>query len=263
MSVETSDRKGNRTASSRSKHSTAVHASHAVQPSSFSASQSLSAVHADHAVQESSAKSVRSLQEAVKIALSNGIGENCCWNYARAIKAFERSNGKLPKKELQSAFNLWWCQAHSQLPEGADFHEYFGDFLCCYEKALVPLGQNALNNAIAAALDGVREADVSRFGQRAAKLLALARQLQRLSGEKPFFLAQRDVGKVIGSKDPWAPKKAIALLVSQEVLTIIAKGTYAGHKATSYRLNDASLETPLQTDTEFPTPVFESDADPR
>jgi hypothetical protein len=67
---------------------------------------------------------------------------------------------------------------------------------------------------------------------------------------------------LIGTKDPWAPKKAIALLVSQEVLTITAKGTYAGHKATSYRLNEAFLETPLQRDMEFPTPAFESDADP-
>lgn len=174
------------------------------------------------------------MQQAARIALERDSGENCCWTLARAVKAFEKQTGKElgSHEELCGAFAVWWGIAKEVLAPDIDFHECQEDFLHCYQKVISPLDQNALEAAKGAV---PREADIKLHGPKTAKLVALCRELQRLSSNSEFFLGVRAAAEAMGTQDLYTARNALSALVSAGVLVMEQKGQLAGRKATRYR----------------------------
>lgn len=60
---------------------------------------------------------VTSLSAAVALALTYPLDEECLFTFSRALLTLQATTGKrLPKGELENAFNLWWATAQPRLP---------------------------------------------------------------------------------------------------------------------------------------------------
>jgi hypothetical protein len=176
------------------------------------------------------------LTEAVERSLEFPINENCMWVFARAIiGAFGKRIYNVT--ELESFAAHWWRTAGERrmLPDGAILEEYVEDFISCVRKVKQPLDTNSLDNAKKAAEQDIRENEVVRFGERTAKLIALCRQLQSLTGDAAFFLSQRDANEYLNARNPYVAKNAFARLIEHGILKEEQKGTITGKKASRYR----------------------------
>ena len=185
------------------------------------------------------AASVPTLPKAVEISLANGVTKDCLFIFARALKAFEMTTGvKLPPKELQCAFALWWNTAQPLLPTGADYDEYRFDFENSFSKARAPWGSNPLAEAI-------RRADSSRgipytenySSPRIKRIIGVCFHLQALSGDNPFFLSVRDAARIAGITDIKTASSYLAGLVRDGVLVEVEKGAPGERRASRYRFN--------------------------
>lgn len=96
---------------------------------------------ARHANQErkldTQAECVRSIHDAVALALTKGVKKQWELNLARAIRAFEvTTRAELPKAEYEAAFGQWWFMAETLgvLPENAVYACYLAKFRYCMSK---------------------------------------------------------------------------------------------------------------------------------
>jgi hypothetical protein len=185
------------------------------------------------------ASRVATLPQAVSISLSGAHGPDLIFVFCRAIKAFEATTGaKLPPKELENAFALWWSTAQSQLPDDADFDEYKCEFLYAFEKTRAPLGSNPLQEAIRLAESSPMPPEAARYqSPRLKRLVAVCRQLQLMTGDSAFFLGVRDAAAIIGTNKPRTGAALLDGLVKGGILAVIQKGTPGGNRATRYRYN--------------------------
>ena len=183
------------------------------------------------------AASVTTLQQAVQISLAGGLGENCLFVFARALKAFEIThNRRLPPPELQTAFSLWWTMAKPLLPPDADVDEWRFDFEDTFAKTHSALGSNSLAEAIRLADAGAPPPQAARYSSMKLKrLIAVCYHLQRLQGDSPFFISVRDAAKIAGARSLPLVSAWLSGLVRDRVLTEVAKGTRK--HATRFRFN--------------------------
>lgn len=210
-------------------HNRASDASEALEASEPS---SLRALHAPDALEDSdSLARVTSLESAARLAQLKGFGENSMWEFARWLKAFERDTKA--KVELDNALSVWWhsAAARRELVQ-ADFDEYLADLVDCFSRVKAPAGSNPLENAIKSA---PALCATPSFSERLTRLIAVCEYLQDFAGKEPFYLSMRDAGRVLGTADPYAAKKAIALLVARKTLAVVDKGGPKTQKATRYR----------------------------
>jgi len=179
------------------------------------------------------------LPQAVDLSLQGGFDPNSIFVFCRALKAFEITTGaKLPPKELESAFGLWWSTARPSLPEGEDFDEYRFEFQRAFEKTRTPLGANPLHKAIEQADSCPPPPEAARYtSAKIKRLAAVCFQLQLLAGKAPFFIGARDAAAVLGTKKPETGLTILTGLVRDGVLTVIQKGEAGGNRATRYRYN--------------------------
>ena len=181
--------------------------------------------------------SVKTLPEAVAISLRKGLHENVLWDYARAVKAFEITTGRvLQPEERNGVFALWWSTAKPMLPPDADYDEWRYDFINCYMKAKTPLGSNTIAEAIRRSASEPAPEACARFASpRIRNLVSVCFHLQQIAGEGPFFISVRDAAKVLQTKDLHSALAKLNGLISDEILILERKGTAAGRKANRYR----------------------------
>jgi hypothetical protein len=189
------------------------------------------------------------LQEAVQLALKLGVGENCMFNLARAIKAFETTvKRNLPENELPIAFELWWTAAKPLISASVYRDEYWFVFTDAYAKVRSPLGANPLEEAIRRADSTPAPPEAERYASPNIKrLVAVCFHLQELAGDAPFFLAVRDAARICRVRKPEIASAYLAGLVGDDILSVVAKGKQGGTKATRFRyhrLSSASHESP-------------------
>jgi hypothetical protein len=185
------------------------------------------------------ASRVATLPQAVNLSLEGGLHSNSIFIFCRAIKAFEITTGtKLPPKELENAFVLWWNTARPLLPIDADIDEHRFDFRRTFEKTKTPLGANPLHQAIERAGVCPPPPEAARYDSpKIKRLVAVCFQLQLLAGNAPFFLGARDAAAVVGTKKPETGLAFLTGLAADGVLTIAQKGEPGGNRATRYRYN--------------------------
>jgi hypothetical protein len=186
------------------------------------------------------ATSVGSLPEAVQLAIGLGLDENCLFNLARALLAFEATvKLKLSREEREQAFQLWWGRAKPLLPPEAVEDEYRFIFYDAVKNAKSPLGANPLHEAISRADTKEAPAEASRYptSARLRRLVAVCYHLQVLQGPADIFLGYRDAAKILGEESLWKAGKLLDGLVQDGVLTLVSKGTPGGRRASRFRFN--------------------------
>lgn len=180
---------------------------------------------------------IQTIQEAVEIALKEGVGENCLFVFARALKAYEATTGtRLDPQGLDGAFALWWSKAKPQLPAGAEFDEYRFLFQDAFARAKSPLGANHFNEALKLAKLQPLPPEASHYSSPKLRLLvAVCFQLQRMAGTGPFYLSTRQAAQILDTKNLHNASAMRDGLVTDGILKIVEAGKPGGIRATRYR----------------------------
>jgi hypothetical protein len=192
------------------------------------------------------AASVKTLPEAVQLSLKTGLTKNSLFLFSRALRAFETTNQRrLPPKEVEVAFSLWWSTAKPLLPPDADFDEWRFVFLDTFEKTKVALGANPLDEAIRRADSNPPPPQAARYTSPGIKrLISVCYHLGSLAGDGTFFLSVRDSAQIFGTKSLPEASAMLVGLVWDGVLDIVTPGKPGGKKATRFRFNFAASGTP-------------------
>lgn len=181
---------------------------------------------------------VFTIQQAVKLSLEDGVGKNSIFVFARAIKAFEKAARKSVANELESIFASWWQKAKPYLGDSPDFDYTLDLFRITYEQTRVPLGKNAVDEAISLSKENVPEIATSFSSEAYVRLVAVCFHLQKLSGDIPFFLSVRDARRIANVDSIATSSVMMRGLVRRGILTVIEQGQKSGHRATRYRFNE-------------------------
>jgi len=187
-----------------------------------------------------SATQVNTIQEAVQLSLKDGLTDNCLFNFARALLAFEVTNKiKLKPPEVKNAFALWWSTAKPLLPADVNFDEWRYEFEAARKAARCPIGANVIAEAI-------RRADTEPLPPREAerssspkisRLLAVCYYLQLLAGNSPFFISVGTTTKILGAKSKFVGAAMLNGLVQDSILSVTQKGKKGCRYATRFRYN--------------------------
>lgn len=168
-----------------------------------------------------SASRVATLQEAVRLSLRDGIDGNCLFRYARALKALEMTTGT--PTDLGAALSLWWALAKPYLPSDAGEHydEYLLTLEQAYESARIPIGENALLEALSRAPSIPYKPSLA---QREERLKKVCEYLQQATACEPFFISVRDAAKVIQTDDLKLAHNLLRRLVRNKFMQISKVG---------------------------------------
>ena len=181
---------------------------------------------------------VDTLQKAAQMALADKSNGNPEFKFARGVLAFELFTGKrLPKEELPAAFNVWWSAAQATLPSDTDRDECMFLFMDAYDKAKTPLGSNVIQQALARVASSPPPPEANRYDSPKLKTLVhLCYELQKLAGDRPFFLSVRDAADAIGLsvKSLHSVSAYLHGLRRDGIIEPVEVGKSGGHRATRY-----------------------------
>jgi hypothetical protein len=115
------------------------------------------------------------------------------------------------------------------------FDETWIDFLRAWPRVKFPLGSEPVRQVFEAAKRTGTPKVAMQYEQEPLRLLvALCRELQRVAGTGPFFLACRTAGSLLGV-DHTTAWRWMFLLQEDGVLKEAEKGSQAKHRASRYR----------------------------
>src|SRR5262245_503888 len=182
--------------------------------------------------------SVTSPEQAVEFSLPTGPGQNhrCLFTLARAVKALEKMQGK-PFTQLQhrNIFNAWHQKAAKFLKLTQSKDDYRFEYLEGYENAIYPLGEDVLSKAWQEAKSCALPPEAQDFDSPKVQLLiALCRELQRASGDEPFYLACRTVQRLFGHPSHTTAALWLNGLCRTGLLKIVQKGGPETQRATRF-----------------------------
>ena len=191
---------------------------------------------------------VRTIPEAVRLSLTDGITEKTLFKFARAIRAFEMTTDmRIKPSEVSNVFAEWWrtAQAEKRLPADASFDEYALLFEDTFARAKVPLGANALATASKRAETAPLPEAAKQFTDpKIQKLVGIGFQLQMLAGSSPFFLSVRDCAKIYGTKRLETASAILNGFVRRGVFQLHKKGSPGGKMASRFWYGDAKGAMP-------------------
>jgi len=129
----------------------------------------------------------------------------------------------------------YWHQQALPVIETKPFEETWIDFLKAWPKVKFPKGSEPMALALEWARIAELPEEAYRYEQEPLRqLVSLCRELQRVSGEFPFFLSCRTVERFLGVGFKTA-NRWLFLLVEEGVLEIVRKGSMVGRRASRYR----------------------------
>lgn len=178
--------------------------------------------------QSSSVSSVSSVGSAY-IPESIGQRKKRLFELARYLKGTQPD---ATKAELRAIIVDWHAQALPHIGT-SDFSESWGDFQRAWDSVQFPYG--VVMNRILGEIDMNDELPTSLvqfgYGDKTILLCRICKQLQKNSGDKPFFISARQAGDLIGLHFTDASKVLYALC-ADDVLKLIKRG--AGNQASRY-----------------------------
>jgi len=131
-----------------------------------------------------------------EIASTDYHQNNCSlFKLARLVKSYEQSVGRAAtQRELEFVFDCWCAVAREFWREGSTRDDYYAQFLECYHYAHTGLSiEVAVSHAKAAP-----SPEVQGFtDERIRLLVAICREMQEITGAKPFFLPTRTLGEIL------------------------------------------------------------------
>ena len=184
-----------------------------------------------------SALSVSSVLQAIVKALPKDEGQRRrkLFNLARRLKAIPETK-TADLTELRPVVEEWHRRAIPFL-RTKEFTESWADFVYGWERVKHPVGQGAIEAAFqraTAAPPPTRAAELYDDLPQVQLLASLCRELQRIAGDKEFFLDCRTAGellKVVHTR-AW---KWLGMLTADKILAAGEKGSKATHKASAFR----------------------------
>ena len=204
--------------------------------------------------------SISSIDQAVSTSIPTEKRQNhdFLFRLARALLALQdhwRTEDKLPPNEtlsndvLRNAFDLWHRNAGPFLRPDQTRDEYFLEFLAAWEDARIPLGEGSMNQILETARKASPPDEVFRNGlsdPRIILLVKFCRELQRASGDGPFYLACRTVQQLFNLGSPRTAHCWLKGLHGLRIINPVEKGGPETRKATRFRylppLDEASAD---------------------
>lgn len=176
-----------------------------------------------------------SLQSAAKLALEDKSKGDPIFKFCRAMRSFEKTTDtRLPEKEWESAFNIWWIAAKDLLPPDTDRDESLALFMDAFPKTMHPLGTHAIERAVHLLGTTSEPEDSARYSSPIMrKLVHLCWCLQAIVGENDFYLSLRSASEVIGVKKLETISAFLGQFERHGILKLKKKGI--GRMASEYR----------------------------
>ncbi|MHC1764936.1 MAG: hypothetical protein AB9869_11650 [Verrucomicrobiia bacterium] len=183
---------------------------------------------------------IQTISEAVNAALP--LRGDPHFHYARALKAFEVSTRrKLTDADLRNAYATWWTAGSVKLDPQLDNEEHFLLFRETFHKVRTPLGANPLEAAIRHMAKTSPPVEANGYSSAKLKRLThLCHELQKLTGDEPFFLSCRDAARVAGCKHGQAAEFLNAL-VRDKILILVSPGIPGRALASRYRYSGGQV----------------------
>ncbi len=156
------------------------------------------------------------------------------FEFARALQAIPRLVDANPNN-LEPCVRAWHDLAVARRVIGStSFDTTRGDFIYGWPRVKFPKGAEPMTLIFERVKQSPMPAAASRYDSPEVQLLvALCRELQRVSGEKPFFLACRTAGKLLGV-DHTTASRGLFLLRNDGLLEEVEKGTRPSRRAQRY-----------------------------
>ena len=137
---------------------------------------------------------------------------------ARLVRSYESVVGRpATKAELQFVFERWAERARQFWRPELTRDDYYAEFLTAYSYAQMGLHENPLDLAVSRAKAAPLPEVPSFSDKRIRLLVAICRELQKMTGANPFYLPTRKLGEILGAH--WT--QVASWLRALEVLDII------------------------------------------
>lgn len=172
---------------------------------------------------------------AVRTTTPTGYGQRnrCIFNFARALKAIPALRDAEPRT-LKKYVRRWFEAARPCIVT-KDFLVTYADFVTAWERVRFALGDGPMDDVLERAEATDPPACAAEYEEPKAKLLvSVCRELQRGSGDCPFFLSVRKAGELVGI-DPTTASRWFKAFVADRVLRLEEKGAKGGGKASRFR----------------------------
>ena len=162
-----------------------------------------------------------------------GMRNNNVFELARTLKAIPQLADVLGTT-LRPYVRCWHKMALPVIGT-KPFEETWIDFLKGWPRVKFPKGSDPMAAALANAVAAKMPAAAVEYEQEQLRLLvSLSRELQRVSGDSPFFLSCRTAGRLLGVPFKTA-NRWLFLLVEERVLELVTKGDASSMLANRYR----------------------------
>jgi hypothetical protein len=155
---------------------------------------------------------------------------------ARAIKAIP-SLADVPKSQLDELkpFVRRWHELALPVIQTKPFEETWIDFLRAWPRVKWAKGEGPMAQVFEKAKSGNIPNRARRYEQEGLQLLvAVCRELQRATGDAPFFLSARTAGRLLGVT-PTHAWRWLFLLQHDRILELVSRGGPKTMKASRYR----------------------------
>jgi Bifunctional DNA primase/polymerase, N-terminal len=118
---------------------------------------------------------------------------------ARLVKSYENAVGH-PATELerQSVFDRWCLVARQFWRPGRTRDDYYAEFLDACSYALIGLDENPIEVAVSRAKAAPLPQVQGFTDERIRLLVAISREMQKITAANPFFLPTRKLGEILG-----------------------------------------------------------------
>ena len=177
------------------------------------------------------------VEAAILESLPSGVGKRNrqVFELARALKAIP-TLADAPVDMLESHVRCWHTLGVQKgVIRTEPFEETWIDFITAWPKVKFPKGGEPMTKLFEVAKQSPTPQAALRYEQGGLRLLvALCRELQRVSGDKPFFLGCRTAGSLLGVKHVTAWRWLI-LLAHDKIVEEVEKGDRAHRRASRFR----------------------------
>ena len=175
------------------------------------------------------------VENAIVKTLPTKPGERnrCVFKFARALKAIP-ALANADASVLIPILRKWHRRALSVIRTKA-FEETELDFYFAWQNAIFPLCENMLRLVLERAKQTDPPPEAERYEQREMRVLvAFCREMQRIAGDRPFFLGCRDAHKLLKVSYKTA-NRWLLLMERHKLLLVTKRGSPESRKANRYR----------------------------
>ena len=123
---------------------------------------------------------------------------NSLFKLARLVRSYERVVGRsATSPELRLVFDRWAQTAREYWRPELTKDDYYAEFLMAYSYARMGLHENPLELAVSRAKAAPLPEVPGFTNERIGLLVAICRELQKITGANPFYLPTRKLGEVL------------------------------------------------------------------